>query len=188
LLHAHTANCITRHRSDGDLGIYMKTSQSGLIRLIAVFKLLKALVLVVAGVGILKLIHNDVATVVDHWVTMLGLDPGNRYVDHALRAATNIPPNRIKDLGLGSFVYAALFLTEGIGLWLLKRWAEWFTVVITASLVPLEVWEIHHHPTAVKILVLMINIAVVGYLLYRIRKESPGSRKSYTVEVAPRMK
>ena len=150
----------------------MKTSENGLIRLIAIFKLLKAAILVVAGVGILKLIHNDVATVLDHWVALLGLDPGNRYVDHALRKVANIPPNRIKDLGLGSFVYAALFLTEGIGLWLLKRWAEWFTVVITASLVPLEVWEIHHHPTIVKILVLMINIAVVGYLLYRIRTES----------------
>lgn len=83
----------------------------------------------------------------------------------------------MKDLGVGSFVYAALFLTEGIGLWLLKRWAEWFTVGITASLVPLEVWEIHHHPTAVKILVLMINIAVVGYLLYRIRKAGVEMRK-----------
>ena len=148
----------------------MKTPQNGLIRLIAVFKLLKASVLVVAGVGILKLMHTAVGTVLDHWVAMLGMDPGNQYVDHALRKAANIPPNRLKDLGVGSFIYAALFLTEGIGLWLLKRWAEWFTVVITASLVPLEVWEIHHHPTTVKILVLTINVAVVGYLLYRIRK------------------
>ena len=156
----------------------MKTSQSGLIRLIAVFKLLKASVLIVVGVGILKLIHNDAAGVLDHWVAMLGLDPGNRYVDHALRKAANIPPNRIKELGLGRFVYAALFLTEGIGLWLLKRWAEWFTVVITASLVPFEVDEIHHHPTPAKTLVLMVNIAVVGYLLYRIRKESSDMHKS----------
>jgi uncharacterized membrane protein (DUF2068 family) len=150
----------------------MKSSESGLLRLIALFKFFKAFVLIVTGIGILKLMHNDVATTLDHWVALLGLDPGNRFVDHALRNAANIPPNKIQDLGLGSFVYAALFLTEGIGLWMLKHWAEWFTVVITASLVPLEVWEIHHHPTAVKILVLIINIAVVGYLLYRIRKES----------------
>jgi uncharacterized membrane protein (DUF2068 family) len=152
----------------------MKSSQSELIRLIALFKLLKASILIVTGIGILKLMHNDVATTLDHWVAMLGLDPGNRFVDHALRKAANLPPNKIKDLGVGSFVYAALFLTEGIGLWMLKRWAEWFTVVITASLVPLEVWEIHHHPTIVKILVLVINIAVVGYLLYRIRKDNTG--------------
>ena len=74
---------------------------------------------------------------------------------------------------MGSFVYAALFLTEGIGLWLLKRWAEWFTVVITGSLVPFEIYEIYRHPTIAKVLVLMINLAVVGYLLYRVRNESP---------------
>jgi uncharacterized membrane protein (DUF2068 family) len=67
---------------------------------------------------------------------------------------------------------------RGTGLWLLKRWAEWFTIVITASLVPLEVWAIHHHPTTVKVVVLIINIAVVGYLLYRIRTESSDTHKT----------
>jgi uncharacterized membrane protein (DUF2068 family) len=152
----------------------MTNSESRVLRLIALFKFLKASILIVAGVGILKLMHNDAATTLGHWFARLGLAPGNRFVDDAISKATNLPPNRIKDLGLGSFVYAALFLTEGIGLWLLKHWAEWFTVVITASLVPLEVWEIHRHPTVVKILVLLINIAVVAYLLYRIRKEGSG--------------
>jgi uncharacterized membrane protein (DUF2068 family) len=70
-----------------------------------------------------------------------------------------------------------LFLTEGLGLWFLKRWAEWFTVIITSSLVPVEVYEIHRHPSAVKVVVLAINVAVVGYLLYRIAKEGrAGSR------------
>lgn len=154
-----------------------QTSHNGMIRLIAVFKLLKATLLVVVGVCILKLMHNDVATVLDHWVSMLGLDPGSRYVDHALSKAANIPPNKIKDFGVGSFVYAGLFLTEGIGLWLLKRWAEWFTVIITASLIPLEICETYRRHTAGKILVLILNIAVVGYLLYRIRRDSSETNK-----------
>jgi uncharacterized membrane protein (DUF2068 family) len=149
----------------------MKSAESRLLRLIALFKFFKASILIVTGIGILKLMHNDAATTLEHWFGVMGLAPGNRFVDHALRDAANIPPNRIKDIGLGSFVYAALFLTEGIGLWMLKHWAEWFTLVITASLVPLEVWEIHRHPTIAKVLVLIINIAVVAYLLYRIRKE-----------------
>ena len=150
----------------------MTSSESRVLRLIALFKFFKATVLIVTGIGILRLMHNDAATTLDHWFARLGLAPGNRFVDYAISKAANIPPNRIKELGLGSFVYAALFLTEGIGLWMLKHWAEWFTVVITASLVPLEVWEIHRHPTTVKILVLIINIGVVAYLLYRIRKQS----------------
>jgi uncharacterized membrane protein (DUF2068 family) len=80
-------------------------------------------------------------------------------------------------LGLVSFVYAGLFLTEGIGLWLLKRWAEWFTVIITSSLLPFEIYEIHRHPTPIKIVVILINVAIVGYLLYRIVKEPRGPQR-----------
>ena len=149
----------------------MNSSNSGLIRLIAVFKLAKAALLIAMGVGILKLMHMDVAGALDYWIARLGLDPGSRYVNEAFEKAIRLSPHRIKELGLVSFVYAGLFLTEGIGLWMLKRWAEWFTVIITSSLVPVEVWEIHRHPSAVKVVVLAINLAVVGYLVYRIVKE-----------------
>jgi uncharacterized membrane protein (DUF2068 family) len=155
----------------------MNSSHSGLIRLIALFKLLKAASLIVVGFGILKLIHTDVATELEHWVAILGFDPGSRMVSHAIQKVTNISPDKIRDFGVVSFIYAGLFLTEGIGLWLLKRWAEWFTVVITSSLLPLEIYEIFHHPTPIKILVLIINIAVVAYLLYRITSESRNSAK-----------
>jgi hypothetical protein len=59
--------------------------------------------------------------------------------------------------------------TEGIGLWLEKRWAEWLTVIITSSLVPIEIYEIYRHPSPVKISVFLLNIAIVVYLVYRIR-------------------
>jgi uncharacterized membrane protein (DUF2068 family) len=155
----------------------MNSSNSGLIRMIAVFKMVKAAALIVTGVGVLKLMHMDVASELDHWVAWLGLDPGGRFVSHAIEKVTNLSPHRIRELGLVSFVYAGLFLTEGLGLWFLKRWAEWFTVIITSSLVPVEVYEIHRHPSAVKVVVLAINVAVVGYLLYRIAKEGrAGSR------------
>jgi uncharacterized membrane protein (DUF2068 family) len=155
----------------------MQSSQDKLIRLVAVFKILKAATLIVTGIGILKLMHMDVARELDHWVAMLGLDPGSRYVSQAIQKATNLSPHRIRELGLVSFAYAGLFLTEGIGLWLLKRWAEWFTVIITSSLLPFEIYEIHRHPTAIKIVVLVINVAIVVYLLYRIAKEPRGSRR-----------
>jgi uncharacterized membrane protein (DUF2068 family) len=151
----------------------MNPSQNKLIRLVAIFKLLKATLLIICGLGLLKLMHMDTATQLDHWIARLGLDPGSRYVDLAIQKVTNLSPHKIRDLGLVSFVYAALFLTEGIGLWLLKLWAEWFTVVITSSLVPFEIYEIHRHPTPTKIVVLAINIAIVAYLLYRIAKEPP---------------
>jgi|ERR1700722_4130489 uncharacterized membrane protein (DUF2068 family) len=149
----------------------MKSADNRLVRLIAVFKLLKAILLIAVGMSALHLLHKDVASIAQHWVKMLGLDPGNRYVDRALQKAGDLTPNKIKSLGVVSFIYAGLFLTEGIGLWLVKRWAEWFSVIITTSLVPVEVYEIYRHPHPIKILVLILNIAVVGYLVYRIRSE-----------------
>jgi|ERR1700680_5145512 uncharacterized membrane protein (DUF2068 family) len=149
----------------------MKSADSRLLRMIALFKLLKAALLIAVGVGALNLLHKDVASVIAHWVARLGLDPGQQYVDKALQKAANLTPDKIKGLGIGSFIYAGLFLTEGIGLWLLKRWAEWFTVIITGSLVPIELYQIYLHPSLMKVLVLIINIAVVGYLVYRIRTE-----------------
>jgi uncharacterized membrane protein (DUF2068 family) len=154
----------------------MKSSDNRLIRLIALFKLLKSALLIAVGMSALRLLHKDVASVLEHWVSMLGLDPGNRYVDRALQKFGNLTPNKIKSFGVVSFIYAALFLTEGIGLWLVKRWAEWFSVIITTSLVPVELYEMYRHPSVIKCLVLVLNIAVVGYLIYRIRSENQDIR------------
>jgi uncharacterized membrane protein (DUF2068 family) len=147
----------------------MKSSDRTVLRLIALFKLIKAALLVAIGVGALKLLHRDMASSLEHWVSMSGFDPGNRWVYKGLQKATNLTPNKLKDLGIVSFIYAGLFLVEGTGLWLLKPWAEWFTIIITSSLVPVEIYELYRHPTASKVLVLIINIAVVAYLVYRIR-------------------
>ena len=149
----------------------MKSSDATVIRLIALFKLLKALTLIAVGVGALKLLHRDMGSTLDHWVAVSGLDPGDRWVERAIEKASNLSHAKIKGLGIVSFIYAGLFLTEGIGLWLMKRWAEWFTIIITSSLVPVEIYELYRHPTATKILVLIINVAVVIYLLYRIRSD-----------------
>jgi uncharacterized membrane protein (DUF2068 family) len=152
----------------------MKPSDTRLLRLIAVFKLLKTVLLIVVGVGVLQLIHMNITNVLEHLVRKLGLDPGSRYVAEALQKAANLTPDRVMDIGIGSFIYAGLFLAEGIGLWLLKRWAEWFTAILTSTLVPVEVYEIYRRPTALKVLVLIINIVIVGYLVYRIRDERSG--------------
>jgi uncharacterized membrane protein (DUF2068 family) len=152
-------------------------SDGTMLRLIALFKFVKVILLIAAGVAALKLAHKDLSLSMEHWIAMLGLDPGNRYLDRALEKAANLTPHKIKFLGVGSFVYAGLFLAEGTGLWLEKRWGEWLTVIITSSLVPLEVYEIFRHPRPIKVLVLVINVAIVVYLVYRIRTFAPGGGK-----------
>jgi uncharacterized membrane protein (DUF2068 family) len=149
----------------------MKTSDRGMLRLIATFKFLKVALLIATGVGIFKMLHKDLACALEHWIAMLGLNPGNQFVEAALTKAANLTPHKVKLLGAGSFIYSGLFLTEGIGLWMAKRWGEWLTVIITSSLVPVEIYEIFHHVSVIKILVLIINLAIVAYLIYCIRTD-----------------
>jgi uncharacterized membrane protein (DUF2068 family) len=150
----------------------MKRQDTGLLRWIAVFKLVKALSLIAVGIGALRLTHaNDPFDTMAQAAAKIGFNPGAHYLDHALARIANLPPKDFKDLGIGSFIYAALFLTEGLGLWLAKPWGEWVTAIITGSLVPLEIFEICHHPTIVKVIVLLLNVAIVVYLVIRIRRE-----------------
>jgi uncharacterized membrane protein (DUF2068 family) len=149
----------------------MKTSDRGMLRVIATLKFLKVALLIATGVGIFKLLHKDLGCAMEHWITMLGLNPGNQFVEAALTKAANLTPHKMKLLGAGSFIYAGLFLTEGVGLWLAKRWGEWLTVIITSSLVPVEIYEIFRHLSVIKILVVITNIAIVAYLVYRIRND-----------------
>jgi uncharacterized membrane protein (DUF2068 family) len=153
----------------------MKTSNGKLLRVIAVFKFLKATTLVALGVGALRLLHKDVGDVLERWVEVLRIDPGGRFVNAALAKAAHLRPEQIKELGIVSFLYAALFLVEGTGLWLRKLWAEWLTVVITGSLVPVEIYELFRHPSWAKVVALAINLGIVGYLIYRIRSRGVGS-------------
>jgi len=63
-----------------------------------------------------------------------------------------------------------LFLSEGTGLALAKRWAEYLTIVTTASLMPLELYEIYIHASWPRVVVLLVNIAVVAYLIVELRR------------------
>jgi uncharacterized membrane protein (DUF2068 family) len=136
---------------------------------IAVFKLFKGVILVAVGVGALKLLHRDLADTVLHWVEVLRVDPENRFIHALLNRVLFISQNQLKIMSVGTFVYAALLLTEGMGLLAAKRWAEYFTIITTGALVPLEIYETGRHITAAKLVVLAVNIAIVVYLVIRVR-------------------
>jgi uncharacterized membrane protein (DUF2068 family) len=139
------------------------------IVLIAIFKLLKGVILVAVGFGALHLLHRDVGETVMRWVNVLRVDPDNRMIHGLVTKVLQVSPNQLKGISAGTFFYAALLLTEGTGLLLRKTWAEYFTVITTAGLIPLEIYEIVEHVTAAKIIVLIINAAIVVYLIVRIR-------------------
>ena len=73
---------------------------------------------------------------------------------------------RIHALRIVTLAYAAVFAVEGVGLWMQKRWAEWLTTIITASLIPLEAWELFFRPTIGKVLIIC-QLAIVAYLIWQ---------------------
>lgn len=76
---------------------------------------------------------------------------------------------QLKELGVGSFVYAGLFLTEGSALLMQKRWAKYLTAIITASFIPLELWELVEHFSTIRTVVIMVNVIILLYLAAKIK-------------------
>lgn len=141
--------------------------------LIAAFKLLKGLALLAVGIGALRLLHKDVAAEAARWIDFFRVDPENRYFQRILLRLSGLNDHKLRQLSFGTFFYSALLLTEGIGLALRQRWAEYFTIIITTSLIPLEIWEIARRVSAPRIIVLLINVAVVVYLVIEVRRTRP---------------
>ena len=146
-----------------------KPSSSTVLVLIGIFKLLKALLLVAVGIGAIQFLHKDLAGAVVHWVQLLRVDPDNRWVHGILVKIFRVTPKQLRELSVGTFLYAGLFTTEGIGLLLEKRWAEYFTIVTTGGLIPLEVFELWKHFTMAKTVVALVNLLIVWYLVRRVR-------------------
>jgi uncharacterized membrane protein (DUF2068 family) len=144
--------------------------RSATLLLIGVFKLIKGLALIIIGVGALHFLHRDLAQSVNHWVNVLRVDPDNRFLHKFLTRILRVSPKQLKAVSAGTFLYAALFLTEGAGLLLGKRWAEYLTIISTGGLIPLEIYELVKHATTLKAVVMAINIAIVVYLVIRLRR------------------
>jgi uncharacterized membrane protein (DUF2068 family) len=138
--------------------------------LIAALKLLEGSLILGMAFGVLKLLHHDVAADVTDWITALRIDPHNEYIHRMLTTLGVLDDHRLKQISAGSFVYAALRLTEGFGLLLRKRWAEYFTAIATGLLIPLEIHELFVHASLPKAAVFVVNVAVVWYLIVRLRR------------------
>jgi uncharacterized membrane protein (DUF2068 family) len=144
-------------------------SSSFVLVLIGVFKLFKALLLIAVGIGAIKFLHKDVASTVMHWTQVLRVDPDNRFVHGMLVRVFRVTPKQLKELSVGTILYAGLFAAEGLGLLLRQRWAEYFTIVTTSGLIPLEIFELARHFTVTKLAVALVNALIVLYLVARVR-------------------
>lgn len=134
------------------------------------FKLAKGLLLLAVGIGAIKLLHKDLSELAANWITAIRVDPDNRLIHGLITKLGLMDDRKLEELSIGSFFYSALLLTEGAGLWMKKRWAEYLTIIATCSLVPLEIYEIAKRVTFTRIGILLFNAAIVWYLFIQLRK------------------
>jgi len=151
----------------------MKGHSRGLM-MIAAFKLLKAAALLALGFGELHYLHRDLSRELAHWVDLLRVDPHNHYLLWLMERVAKVDENKLRELSVGTFFYAGLFLSEGIGLSLRKRWAEYLTIVSTGSLMPVEVYELVRRPSLIKVGVLVLNVLIVAYLVRELQGRHGG--------------
>ena len=151
-------------------GTSRKEENSTTLLLIAFFKLFKGVLLLIVAIAALRLVHRDVYAVVERWVNLLRVDPDNRFIHNIIVKSFGIQAKQLHEISAGTFFYSGILLTEGVGLLMRKHWAEWFTVISTAVFIPLEVYEIYERFTWVRLGVFFVNVAIVWYLVQRIRQ------------------
>jgi uncharacterized membrane protein (DUF2068 family) len=139
--------------------------------LIGLFKLSKAALSVALGVGALKLLHHDFPSVVLHVTDALRIDPESHAVNLLVSKADMVGAKQLRHFSVLTFGYAVLCLIEGTGLVLEKRWAEYFTITLTTLALPWECYELYKEWTTIRIALLIINLAVLAYLAWLLRRE-----------------
>lgn len=142
---------------------------------IAVFKLVKAVALLVAAAGALRLLRPGALDGFVEYLTQLPLASGFRPIAHFIHWLGGLSPHNLQLVAVLACAYATLYIVEGVGLWQHKRWAEYLTTVATASLIPFELWELARGISLAKFAALAINVAIVLYLIYVLRADKKTS-------------
>lgn len=131
---------------------------------------MRAIVLLAVGVVLVSHPHADWAGEISRLAERLGLDPRDNWIQRIIDDVRKVKAHQDVVFGAIALAYGALEGVEAYGLWTRRRWGEWLTVVATSLLLVPEVWELTKSATLLKVGALLVNLAVVAYLLWRLRK------------------
>jgi uncharacterized membrane protein (DUF2068 family) len=140
------------------------------LRTVAAGEAIKGLLVLTTGMGLLRLLHRDIQKMGEDLVRHLHLNPSARYPHIFLDLTARVTDGWLWALALGALLYSSLRFTEAYGLWHRKRWAAWLGAISGAVYLPFELVEVVRKLTAPRAVSLAVNLAVVGYLLWVLRK------------------
>lgn len=136
------------------------------LEVIGILKLLRGAFFVAIGFALLRMLHRDIYMFALRVVEALHLDPDRIFIARMLDKTALVTVHRLKQLAALIFLYALLDFIEGVGLILEKRWAEYFTLVLTVALLPLEVIKLIYHPNHWTLIILVANTLIAIYLAW----------------------
>jgi len=136
------------------------------VRAVALFEAAKGSIVLLAGFGLLALLHRDLQAIAEHLVELSHLNPAHHYPTIFIEAMSKMNDSRIMAFAAFAGVYATVRFIEAYGLWRLRAWAEWFAIVSGSIYVPIEIYEVAKHVTWLRVAVLIVNLFIVAYLVY----------------------
>lgn len=144
------------------------------LRVIALFEAAKGALVLMAGFGLFRLLHRDAAHAAVVLLRHLHLNPAKGHARIFVQLMSDLSSTRLWLFASLAATYSCVRFIEAYGLWRDRAWAKWLAALSGAIYVPFELYEVYIGPTRLKLAALVLNLAVVGYMLYSIRSESPG--------------
>ena len=142
------------------------TRQLRALRAVASVEFGKGLVVLLAGFGVLSLVHRDAWDVAESFLEWLHISPEAHYAQVFLNLADEVTDAKLWAVAVGALAYSTLRFLEAYGLWRERAWAEWLAMISGAIYLPFEVVELLRQPDWVRLAILVVNLAVVLYMVY----------------------
>ncbi len=141
------------------------TNKTLALRTVALFEAAKGLIVLLLGLGLLRLVHKNLDDFAEQLIRFLHVTPGGRLSNLFVTAAGRATDKNLWALAAGAAVYALVRFAEAYGLWHDREWAEWFALLSGSMYLPWEIYSLLRHPLLIKWVVLTINVAIVLYML-----------------------
>jgi len=136
------------------------------LRAVASVEFIKGLAVLLAGFGVLSLVHRDAWDVAESFLEWLHVSPDAHYAQVFLNLVDQITDSKLWFVAVGALAYSCLRFMEAYGLWMERAWAEWLALVSGMIYLPFEIYEIARRPDLIRIAIFLINVAVVVYMAY----------------------
>jgi uncharacterized membrane protein (DUF2068 family) len=145
-----------------------------ILRGLAIERWVRGLVVVLLGIGVLRLKTTKVSlqqlfdrdlSSLKPFFDQIHFNVRDSSIVNSVEKVLHAKPSTLNLIAAGLLFYGALQIVEGIGLWSLKRWGEYVAVVGTTLFIPLEVYEVTEKATWLKVVALVVNVAAVLYLV-----------------------